>query len=326
MRRLALALCVAGGLGLLLFPTAGSPATQQAVDADNLRLSPSPSTNGAYVETVDGEIRLDLTRRHPETGAQIGLNENAVTTFDRLLQIRYNGSGPVTVWLDTPTAGAYFYADAPEQPIDSPENGLRMTGGDAVYVGLVLDTTDPESRLGQFDQFEIHIGAPDGTSADSEEMPVTPPAGDGANGDTGEPGSEPGADPEPPGDDDPTEEQGSEPGADPESPGDDDPTEEPSEPGPDTDQPTDDGQDDDSGSEQPPESPESSPPDPGSSGESPAGPGTGEAASDPPPELGETPGSTQVTVGGLGWIVLLVAGALLGTSTATVLRRRFIKQ
>jgi hypothetical protein len=108
MRRLVLALCVAASVGLLLFPTAGTPA-QQTVDTDDLRLSPSPAPNGAYVtQTADGTVGLDLTRRHPETGQRIGLNERSVTTFDRLLRVEYTGSGSATVWIETPISGAHF--------------------------------------------------------------------------------------------------------------------------------------------------------------------------------------------------------------------------
>lgn len=331
MRRIALALCAAAGLGLLLFPTGGSPATQQAVTTDEVQLSPSPTPNGAYVTQVDGEVRLDFTRRHPETGERIGLNDRAVTVFDRLLRVEYNGSGPAEVWFETPTAGTHFYHEEPGQVINERDDSVNLTRGEAVYVGLVIDTTELDSRIEQFDTFEIHIGAPDSDSESSEQVSVnTPdsgpdereggsgtPEGSPADGGPGEDDDGPDPDTEPPTGDGPDEREDSGgPETDPESPAD-------GEPDPDTEPPAGDGQDGTPESGPPPEPPEGPLPDLSLDGED-SGElsGTGATDSNPPPELGETPDTTQIAIGGLSWVLLLIAAGVLGMTAAAVLRRR----
>jgi hypothetical protein len=309
MRRFALALCVASGLGLLLFPTAGTPS-QQAIDTDNLELSSSPNSN--YVTETDGTVVLDLTRRHAETGKQIGLNDRAVTTFDRLFQIKYDGSETVTVWLETPVSGAQFYHEEQSQAIDEP-GAVELTEGEVIYVGLVLDTTDPESRINQFDQFEVNIGGTaDNDEVDSTEVPVNTPPADGSIGGEGD------TDPEPPDNDEP--DSGGD--GEPESPAEDGPNSGEGEP--ESEPPGDDGQD------SPPEQPNSPPSDPTSDGPVPENsidttdPNTG--TSDPSPELGETPDESQTALSGLRWVLLLVAGGIIGLSVGAAARRLSMQQ
>ena len=308
MRRIALVLCVVGGLGLLLFPTAGTPATQQTVETDDLQLSPSTGPNRMYVtQTLEGEYKIDLTRRHPETGDRIGLNEQAVTTIDELLRIEYTEPGSATVWLETPTPSAYFYSGASNRPIDSRATGIELSSGEAVVVGLLVDTGGQTDALEQFDQFEVNIGSETSNEEDTEEVPVeTPPVDE-------------------PGDDDPDDEQAdSEPDLD--TPDDERADSEP-DPGTPDDEQADSEPDPGTPDDEQAESPDSPPSNPVPNGSDSSKPsqGLGETAdatgSDPPPELGATPDSTQVAIGGLRWVLLLVAGGIVGLAVAATVRR-----
>lgn len=292
MKRSLLVVCLFAGVCLLLFPTTGAPSAQSPT-ADDLELSATSAHNGAYTTTDGDQLQLQIGY------GERGLNDEAITTIDSLFELTYTGSGSATVWLEAPVSGVQFYRGSnPEQPIDSEET-ITMASGEAVRVGILLDTT--ESPLGQFEVFRIGIRKPGTDSADDTEQIAIDPEG-------------------------PTDGGGSEGNSPDDGPrGPDDP-------------PTDPGGDQQDGEGGPPTT---APPidlpniplpdvDPGpilGDGVGLGGDATGQgsdgsgATAGSVTEPGTTPNTTQTSLAGIRWILLLVSGAICGALVSVALRR-----
>ncbi|MXR50743.1 hypothetical protein GRX03_03870 [Halovenus sp. WSH3] len=167
MRRSALVICVSFSLCLLLFPTAGTPAAQRAT-TDDVRLSQTGVHDGVYTSyTTDGQLRVDIgSEGH-------GLNDDAIVTFDRLIELTYTGSGSATVWLETPVSDGYFYRSSdPEDRVDSRAAGVTLTSGESVLLGLRLDTTEIDSELEQIGGFQVVISISEARTDNPGEVPA----------------------------------------------------------------------------------------------------------------------------------------------------------
>lgn len=295
MKRSLLVVCVFAGLCLLLFPTTGAPSAQSPT-TDDLQLSATSAHDGAYTSATDGE-QLQLRVGHGERG----LNDKATTTINSVFEITYTGPGSATVWLEAPVSGVQFYRGSnPAKQIDDTET-MTMTSGEGVRVGILLDTTQTDSPLAEFDVFRVGIrGVGTDSADDTEQIPVDP-AGSTDGG---------GTEDTPP-DDGPS---------DPDAP------------------PTDLGGDQQDGSEDPPTAdPPLDPPniplpniDPGSilgDGVGPGGDGLdqgpdgGGTTAGSVTEPGTDPGTTQTSLASVRWILLLISGVICGALGGVALRR-----
>lgn len=291
MRRFLLVICLSAGLCILLFPTTGAPATTSAT-TENLQLSQTSAHGGAYTTyTDDGRLRLTLG------DGERGLNDEAVTTIDHVLELTYTGSDSATVWLKVPTPKGYFYRDsAPNQRINSEATGVTLASGEAVTLGLRLDTRDEgdeDPQIDQFDGFQIAISAPTTDGADdTAQVPVDPvvPSDEGNSDGNSDEGSDGPGEPD---ENTPTEPDGDD-GEPPADPPDGSPPNVDAEPGDGT------GPDEDRS--------EATLGENGDTGGSVV-------------ESGTVPETTQTTLGSIRWILFLVLGLICGTTVAVVMRR-----
>lgn len=295
MKRSLLVVCVFAGVCLLLFPTTGAPSAQSPT-TDDLHLSATPAHDGAYTSVADGE-QLQIQIGHGERG----LNDEAITTIDSVFEITYTGPGSATVWLEAPVSGVQFYRGSnPAKQIDG-EDTMTMTSGDAVRVGILLDTTQTDSPLAEFDVFRVGIrGAGTDSTDDTEQIPVDPAGSTDGGGAEGTPPDDGPSDP-----DDPPTDSGGDQQDGPEDP----PTADP-----------------------PPDIPDIPLPniDPGSilgDGVGPGGDGPdqrpdgGGTTAGSVTEPGTAPGTTQTSLASVRWILLLVSGVICGALGGVALRR-----
>lgn len=294
MKRSLLVVCVFAGLCLLLFPTTGAPSAQSPTTED-LQLSATSAHDGAYTSAADGE-QLQIQIGDGERG----LNDEAITTINSVFEITYTGPGSATVWLEAPVSGVQFYRGSnPAKQIDG-EDTMTMTSGDALRVGILLDTTQTDSPLAEFDVFRVGIrGTGTDSADDTEQIPVDPAGSTDGGG----------------ADDTPTDDGPSDPDDSPTDPGGD----------------QGDGSEDPPTADPPPDSPNIPLPDidPGSILGDGVGPGGGP---DQPPdgggeaagsvtEPGTAPDTTQTSLASVRWILLLVSGVICGVLGGVALRR-----
>jgi hypothetical protein len=110
-----------------------------ADDADGfLALEPAGGPNGAYATQSDGTLGIDLSGSNPTGAGGQGVNQNAVTTIERVFAVENQGTQKVEVELDP-----YFFMKAGNSTNDTafvylyPESQSDVvTGGSGESSGL----------------------------------------------------------------------------------------------------------------------------------------------------------------------------------------------
>lgn len=174
MNRQLTAILILGvvAVGAVLFPTAAVPLgddVDEAPELPNVTMSPTDAPNGVYADVDDdtGEIRLNLTAENQRLAGD-GVNGDAVTEIDDVFTVTYTGDRGVYVWLTDDEAGdnLRFYRDGdPTNSFEGEADGVRLTTGDSIRVGFVVDTTDPDHGVEAIDTFSLHAEYPEETVA-----------------------------------------------------------------------------------------------------------------------------------------------------------------
>ena len=130
----------------LLLPAGAIVGTMGAPSEDVFDGEPSvemaaydgPNGNGQYVETgADGEIRIDL--------ADPGVNVNALTGIERVVNITNTDTTSVTVWVSHDGGDAVtLYNDATGAPIEAESSAIELSPGEAITMSIDIDSTDAE--------------------------------------------------------------------------------------------------------------------------------------------------------------------------------------
>jgi len=140
-------------------------------DSALLRLRPCPKgKNGAYVEeTTNGTVAINISdsnSNNPPAGS--GVNSDAVTVINNVLEIGNQGTQPVGVWLDVDpkendgTDRVQFYLDSDQSTeIVGQDNAKCLPVGESICVGLLIDTrgVSPDDTLFKTDSPELVINA-----------------------------------------------------------------------------------------------------------------------------------------------------------------------
>lgn len=123
-------------------------------ELEPLALQPHDGPNGEYATVVDGEIELAFDR----------LSKQSTTTFDDVFSMTATADEPIEVWIEF--EGAEVYADGdPDARIDAAEDALTLQPGDAVNVGVRIETDDDSPDT---DRMTIH-------AVESDEEPTPTP-------------------------------------------------------------------------------------------------------------------------------------------------------
>ena len=172
-RRLA-AIAILGvvAVGAVLFPTAAVPLgddVDEVAELPNVTMSPTDAPNGVYADVDDdtGEIRLNLTEENQRLAGD-GVNGDAVTEIDNVFTATYTGDRGVYVWLtdDEADDNLRFYSGGdPTNSFEGEADEIRLTTGDSIRVGFVVDTTDPDHGVEAIDTFTLHAEYPEETVA-----------------------------------------------------------------------------------------------------------------------------------------------------------------
>ena len=120
-----------------------------ADDADAfLRLAPCDGPNGDYVTTGGGTVALDVSASNDALlGA--GVNADALTVVDDVLEVENQGTQPVGVWLDPPDpvddangdpAVEFYRGGDPDAGIVGESEAVCLGVGEAVCVGFLTRT------------------------------------------------------------------------------------------------------------------------------------------------------------------------------------------
>jgi hypothetical protein len=91
-----------------------------------------------------------------------------VTEIDNVFTVTYTGDRGVYVWLtdDEADDNLRFYSGGdPTNSYEGEADGVRLTTGDSIRVGFVVDTTDPDHGVEAIDTFTLHAEYPEETVA-----------------------------------------------------------------------------------------------------------------------------------------------------------------
>ncbi len=123
-------------------------------DVDALELQPAGEANeNAYVgENEDGELHLHVTGEGGSPDGS-GVNDNAVTDLGAVFTVKnvFGSEGTsdeyatthATVWVENDGGEAVTFYDADTgEPIETRDDGEELSPGDAVSIGMSVDTTD----------------------------------------------------------------------------------------------------------------------------------------------------------------------------------------
>ncbi|PSQ47696.1 hypothetical protein BRD19_08640 [Halobacteriales archaeon SW_7_65_23] len=174
MNRQLAAIAILGvvAVGAVLFPTAAVPFGEdvdEVAELPNVTMSPTDAPNSVYADVDDdtGEIRLNLTEENQRLAGD-GVNGDAVTEIDNLFTVTYTGDRGVYVWLTDDEADdnlRFYRDDDPTNSFEGEADGVRLTTGDSIRVGFVVDTTDPDHGVEAIDTFTLHAEYPEETVA-----------------------------------------------------------------------------------------------------------------------------------------------------------------
>ena len=174
MNRQLAAIAILGvvAVGAVLFPTAAVPLgddVDEVAELPNVTMSPTDAPNGVYADVDDdtGEIRLNLTEENQRLAGD-GVNGDAVTEIDNVFTVTYTGDRGVYVWLTDDEADdnlRFYRGGDPTDSYEGEADGVRLTTGDSIRVGFVVDTTDPDHGVEAIDTFTLHAEYPEETIA-----------------------------------------------------------------------------------------------------------------------------------------------------------------
>jgi len=133
--------------------------------------------NGAYVTGAGtGAATIDLSESNPKVVGD-GVNDDAVSRFDDVLEIRNQGTQPVGVWLEANPATydgrqaiEFYRSDQPgtevvypnEQSLSLAETAICLDVGESLCVGFVIRTDLPGVSSGE----DLFGGDPPGSNGE----------------------------------------------------------------------------------------------------------------------------------------------------------------
>jgi len=211
MKRTGLLVVAALATAALLVPTGAFTPTGTDAVSDDLELRPAEGPNGDYaVLNENDELELLLTGANPSIDGE-GVPDNTVTPISNVFMIQNTDSDAAAVWVTDDAEDVRFYrGDNPGNSVEGSENGVVVSGGSSVSVGLRIDTRG-DSDVADVSTFSINAEP----VADEEEETESEDTGDESDG--GDGGGAPpsgggggGAPPAPPSDGD-TEDESVEP-------------------------------------------------------------------------------------------------------------------
>ncbi|MFB6179662.1 MAG: PKD domain-containing protein [Halorientalis sp.] len=144
---LAIAVLVALSSGPIIgafTSTAAKRSVDVTVTGDEdalLAITPHAGPNGAYAKDVDGDgtVEILLNGAIDSISGQ-GVNQNAVTRIDRVVNITNRGTQPVTVTIEDDSPQVTFYGGSGDVNLET--DGKRIGVGETVEVGIETDVTD----------------------------------------------------------------------------------------------------------------------------------------------------------------------------------------
>jgi hypothetical protein len=195
-RYLALAVALALA-GTLVFPSAAAPLFGGPSDdiGEGVVVTPASGSGGAYASVDDGELSLRF-------GRDAGLNADAVTWFEDVFRLGYDGGTNATVWVTSSSPAVSFFVAG--ERIDAAATGVFLAGNESVAVdvrvdtaaasvGRVVDNLTVHSRVAERPTRTVAAAAPDSvvqsvvTTGQSRSFSMTaPPAGEPVRLDTSE--------------------------------------------------------------------------------------------------------------------------------------------
>ena len=95
------------GIGAFTSASAERSVSVQVASDESAFLAMRPcdgSPSGAYVDSENGSIQLDLTSDNPTSAGGEGVNADATSRFDQVFEIQNQGTQPVGVWLNVDAA------------------------------------------------------------------------------------------------------------------------------------------------------------------------------------------------------------------------------
>lgn len=143
---LALALVLA-----LAVPTAAVTGSED--DAGAISMAPHSGPNGEYATVTGGEIEVAFDE----------LNEDAVTTADRVFTITAEANESLEVWVEIDGVRAYV-GDDPADRIDSEGDAVVLAPNETVAVGFQIDTNGANPDPGSM---TVHATEPDDAGSGS---------------------------------------------------------------------------------------------------------------------------------------------------------------
>jgi len=143
---------VALSAATLTIGTGADTVTYDDVDALELQPVGEANENAYVVENEDGELHIQVTG---ESGSPTGsgVNDNAVTDLGAVFTVEnvFGSEGTsdeyatthATVWVENDGGEAVTFYDADTgEPIETRDDGEELSPGDALSIGMSVDTTD----------------------------------------------------------------------------------------------------------------------------------------------------------------------------------------
>lgn len=166
-RRAVLALALGALLAVTLSAGALSGAFAADVTTADLVIEPADGPNGAYAETTDGQLVLDLSG---------GVSADAVTTIDAVFTVTNDRSTTVPVWISDDADAITFYDTADGTSVEGSARAVSLSPGETLVVGVRVDSTavDP-SRLESVDAFAVETRVTETPTATPTDSPTPTP-------------------------------------------------------------------------------------------------------------------------------------------------------
>ncbi|MFW5903200.1 MAG: CARDB domain-containing protein [Halolamina sp.] len=162
LQQTALVLALLAAAGLLVPTGAAGFLPGQPTDdvGEQVELQPA-SSEVASLE--DEELVVDISASNPNLDAE-GLNPNAVTSFDDVFVLHYDGDQYAEVWLTHEGEGVTFATGGAS--IETRANNVTLGPNESVPVGMTVDTSDP-AAIERIDEFTVHARVADPPEADT---------------------------------------------------------------------------------------------------------------------------------------------------------------
>lgn len=138
-----LLIVVALGMSIaLVFATSGTPSDEVThADTEVLELEPAGDGSFVQVEQPTGELRIVLAKDNPNVNGE-GLNDEAATDVGPVFIIQNvrERQWKATVWIEYDSDSVDFYDAQSGVRIDDKDAAVELQPGDAIAVGLRVDT------------------------------------------------------------------------------------------------------------------------------------------------------------------------------------------